>query len=169
MTLEKKAKVSLTDEQLAIREANRQKAAPYKERRIALGLLQKELAEKANIHKTTISFMEAGKRWPLWETRQKIRRVLEMPKEPEERIYSDEQLAVWESNRQKAAPYKERRIALGLSQKELTEKSGISNLTISYGSGKGLAAVGNTSKNPACAGNAGRTSLFHRRTECHFS
>ena len=88
MTLEKKAKVPLTDEQLAVREANRQKAAIYKERRIALGLLQKDLAEKANIHKTTISLMEAGKVWPQWETRQKIRRVLGMP---EEQVYSIEE------------------------------------------------------------------------------
>ena len=88
MTLEKKAKVPLTVEQLAVREANRQKAAIYKERRIALGLLQKDLAEKANIHKTTISLMEAGKVWPQWETRQKIRRVLGMP---EERVYSIEE------------------------------------------------------------------------------
>ena len=37
-----KAKVPLTDEQLAIREANKKKAAIYKERRITLGLSQKQ-------------------------------------------------------------------------------------------------------------------------------
>ena len=58
MTLEKKAKVSLTDEQLAAREANRQKAAPYKERRIALGLSQKELTEKSGISNPTISLTQ---------------------------------------------------------------------------------------------------------------
>lgn len=72
--------------------------------------------------------METGKHPPTWETCQKIRRVLRMP---EEQVYSVERLAVWKSNRQKAAPYKERRIALGLSQKQLAEKAGIKNSTIS--------------------------------------
>ena len=85
--------------------------------------MQKELAEKAGIDRSTISYMESGKYNPRWETRQKIRRVLGMPEEPEERIYSNEQLAVWESNRQKATPYKERRIALGLSQTQLAQKA----------------------------------------------
>ena len=58
LTLEKKAKAPLTNEQLAIREANQQKAAVYKERRIALGLLQKELAEKASVSVSTITNME---------------------------------------------------------------------------------------------------------------
>ena len=88
LILEKKAKAPFTDEQLAIRGANRQKAAPYKERRIALGLLQKELAQKAGIDRSTISYMESGKCSPRWETRQKIRRVLGMP---EEGIYSIEE------------------------------------------------------------------------------
>lgn len=85
MTLEKKSKVSLTDEQLAIREANRQKAAVYKERRIALGLSQEQLAQKAGIDRSTVSHMESGQYSPLWETRQKIRYALGMP---EERFYS---------------------------------------------------------------------------------
>ena len=85
MTLEKKSKVSLTDEQLAIREANRQKAAVYKERRIALGLSQEQLAQKAGIDRSTVSHMESGQYSPLWETRQKIRYALGMP---EERLYS---------------------------------------------------------------------------------
>jgi len=131
LTLEKKSKASLTDEQLAIREANRQKAAVYKERRIALGLSQEQLAQKAGIDRSTISYMESGKCSPRWETRQKIRRVLGMPEESEEQVYSIEQLAVWESNRQKAAPYKERRVALGLSQTQLAKKAGIKNSTIS--------------------------------------
>ena len=126
LTLEKKVKASLTDEQLAVREANRQKAAIYKERRIALGLLQKELAEKASVSVSTITNMETGKHPPTWETCQKIRRVLRMP---EEQVYSVERLAVWKSNRQKAAPYKERRIALGLSQKQLAEKADIKSLS----------------------------------------
>ena len=83
-----RTKVSLTDEQLAIRKANRQKAAPYKERRIALGLLQKELAEKAGVAEITIGKMETGQNWPQWETRQKIRRVLGLS---EERAYSIEE------------------------------------------------------------------------------
>jgi len=83
-----KAKVTLTDEQLAIREANRQKAAPYKERRMALELSRKQLAEKAGIELHTICTMEAGKVWARWETRQKIRPALGMP---EERAYSVEE------------------------------------------------------------------------------
>ena len=130
-----KAKVTLTDEQLAIREANRQKAAPYKERRMALGLSQKQLAEKAGVEQHTICNMETGRRPPTWETCQKVRRVLGMP---EEQFYSirvkvtltDEQLAIREANRQKAAPYKERRIALGLSQKQLAEKASMGISTI---------------------------------------
>lgn len=122
-----KAKVPLTDEQLAIREANKKKAAIYKERRITLGLSQKQLAKKAGVAIATISNMETGRYQPTWETCQKIRRVLGMP---EEQIYSVEQLAVWESNRQKAALYKERRIALGLSQKQLIQKAGVGLHTI---------------------------------------
>ena len=83
-----KAKVPLTDEQLAIREANRQKAAPYKERRMALELSQKQLAEKAGVELHTICTMETGKVWPRWDTCQKIRRALGMP---EERFYSIEE------------------------------------------------------------------------------
>jgi len=135
LTLEKKAKVPLTDEQLAIREANKKKAAIYKERRITLGLSQKQLAKKAGVAIATISNMETGRYQPTWETCQKIRRVLGMP---EERFYSirtkvsltDEQLAIRKANRQKAAPYKERRIALGLLQKELAEKAGVAEITI---------------------------------------
>ena len=83
-----RTKIPPADEQLAIREANRQKAAPYKERRIALGLLQKQLAEKAGVSASTIDRMETGKSWPQWDTCQKIRHVLEMP---EERVYSIEE------------------------------------------------------------------------------
>ena len=130
-----KAKVTLTDEQLAIREANRQKAAPYKERRMALGLSQKQLAEKAGVGVATIVSMETGRCPPTWETCQKVRRVLGMP---EEQFYSirekvpltGEQLAIREANRQKAVPYKERRIALELSQKQLAEKAGVARVTI---------------------------------------
>ena len=93
-----KAKVPLTDEQLAIREANKKKAAIYKERRITLGLSQKQLAKKAGVAIATISNMETGRYQPTWETCQKIRRVLGMP---EEQIYSVEQLAVWEKKKTK--------------------------------------------------------------------
>lgn len=85
LTLEKKEKAPLTDEQLAVKEANRQKAAIYKERRIALGLSQKQLAQKTGVSYNSIQGMETGKSWPRWETRQKIRHVLGMP---EERLYS---------------------------------------------------------------------------------
>ena len=122
MTLEKKAKVPLTDEQLAIREANKKKAVPYKERRIALGLSQKQLAEKAGISVETIANMETGRHLPTWKTCQKIRRALGMP---EEQLYSTEQLAAMEANRQKAIVYKEHRVALGLSQEQLAEKAGV--------------------------------------------
>ena len=83
-----KAKVPLTDEQLAIREANKKKAAIYKERRIALGLSQKQLIQKAGVGLHTIHRIENGKNWPRWETRQKIRHALGMP---EERVYSIEE------------------------------------------------------------------------------
>ena len=83
-----KAKVPLTDEQLAVKEANRQKAAVYKERRIALGLSQKQLIQKAGVGLHNIHRIESGKNWPRWETRQKIRRALGMP---EERVYSIEE------------------------------------------------------------------------------
>ena len=58
LTLEKKEKAPLTDEQLAVKEANRQKAAIYKERRIALGLSQKQLAQKTGVSYNSIQGME---------------------------------------------------------------------------------------------------------------
>ena len=61
MTLEKKEKAPLTDEQVAVKEANRQKAAIYKERRIALGLSQKQLAQKTGVSYNSIQGMETGK------------------------------------------------------------------------------------------------------------
>lgn len=72
----------------AVEAENREKAAPYIERRIALGLSKKELAQKAGVHVSTISEMEAGRHAPCWDTRQKIRRALEMP---EERSYTEEE------------------------------------------------------------------------------
>lgn len=83
-----KLKKQLSAEELARREANREKAQPYIERRLALGLKKKELAEKAGITACAIQAMESGRNWPCWDTRQKLRRVLEMP---EERSYTAEE------------------------------------------------------------------------------
>ena len=76
-----------TAEEEAIEAANREKIAPYIERRVALGLTKKELAEKAGVDPATVRCMETGKYSPCWETRQKIRRALGMP---EERYYTIE-------------------------------------------------------------------------------
>lgn len=78
-------KVHYTPEQVAANKAN---AAPYKERRLALGLSQRQLAEKIGIDRSTIRTMENGWHKPYWETRQKIRRVLGMP---EERFFTTEE------------------------------------------------------------------------------
>ena len=75
-------------EEEAVMTANREKAAPYVERRVALGLTKKELAEKAGLAVSTIRGMEAGRCAPCWETRQKIRKALGMP---EERYYTAEE------------------------------------------------------------------------------
>ncbi len=83
-----KPKEQLSAEELARREANRERAQPYIERRLALGLKKKDLAEKSGITYETILSLETGKNWPCWETRQKLRRVLGMP---EERSYTAEE------------------------------------------------------------------------------
>lgn len=58
-----------------------QKYAPYRERRLELGLQQSELAELAGTSTSAISEMERGNKDPHWETRQKIRRALGWPEE----------------------------------------------------------------------------------------
>ena len=78
-------KVHYTPEQIVANKAN---AAPYKERRLALGLSQKQLAQKAGIDESAYRRMELGQSIPIWETRQKIRRVLGMP---EERVFTTEE------------------------------------------------------------------------------
>lgn len=70
------------------KDANKGKSAPYIERRKALGLSQKALAEKSGVGHGTIKDMESGKSFPRWETRQKLRRALGMP---EERYFSTEE------------------------------------------------------------------------------
>lgn len=55
--------------------------APYRERRIELGLTQAELAQRAGLKADTISTMETGKNEPLWKTRQAIRKALGWPEE----------------------------------------------------------------------------------------
>ena len=57
------------------------KYAPYRERRLELGLQQSELAELAGTATSTISEMERWNKDPHWETRQKIRRALGWPEE----------------------------------------------------------------------------------------
>lgn len=64
----------------------REKAAPYRNQRISMGLTQKELAEKAGVNLKTIKDLEYGKAWPGWQTRKKLRCVLGMP---EERCYPE--------------------------------------------------------------------------------
>lgn len=75
-------------EELARREANREKARPYIERRLALGMSQVGLAQKAGVDKATVRGMETGRYSPCWDTRQKLRRALGMP---EERSYTEEE------------------------------------------------------------------------------
>jgi len=67
------------------RRANWERAREYAERRCALCLTQAQLAKKADVHVSTIVALENGRTWPVWDTRQKIRRALGMP---EERYYS---------------------------------------------------------------------------------
>ena len=52
-------------EELARREANKEKAQPYIERRLALGLSKAGLAQKAGVDKTTVGGMESGRCWPV--------------------------------------------------------------------------------------------------------
>lgn len=61
-------KVHYTPEQVAVNKAN---AAPYKERRLALGFSQKQLAQKAGVDESAYRRMELGQSVPIWETRQK--------------------------------------------------------------------------------------------------
>lgn len=62
--------------------------APIVERRRELGISQQELARLAGVHYQTVHRMETGTQVPLWETRQKLRRVLGLP---EERYFTVEQ------------------------------------------------------------------------------
>jgi len=54
---------------------------PIVERRRALGISQHELARLAGVHYQTVHRMETGAQTPIWETRQKLRRVLGLPEE----------------------------------------------------------------------------------------
>lgn len=58
-----------------------QKYAPYRARRLELGLQQEELAERAGLAVQTISAMESGSRDVHWATLQKIRKALDWPEE----------------------------------------------------------------------------------------
>lgn len=55
--------------------------APIVERRQELGISQHELARLAGVHYQTVHRMEIGTQIPMWETRQKLRRVLGLPEE----------------------------------------------------------------------------------------
>ena len=57
------------------------KYAPYRSRRLELGLQQEELAKLAGVAVQTISAMESGSRDVHWATRQKIRKALGWPEE----------------------------------------------------------------------------------------
>jgi len=87
-TATREPRKQLSPEEATRREANKEKAQPYIERRLALGLKKKDLAEKAGITADAVRAMESGRSWPCWETRQKLRRVLGMP---EERSYTAEE------------------------------------------------------------------------------
>lgn len=87
-TAPSRSKKELSAEEIARREANREKAQPYIERRLALGLKKVDLARKAGITPDTVREFESGRSWPCWETRQKLRRALDMP---EERNYTDDE------------------------------------------------------------------------------
>lgn len=87
-TAAKAPKKQLGAEEFACREANIEKARPYIERRLALGLKKTELAKRAGVNTATVCNMELGRRWPCWDTRQKLRRALGMP---EERNYTEEE------------------------------------------------------------------------------
>ena len=65
-----------TNESDPEKEKRIEKYTPYRDRRLELGLTQKELAEKAGVADTTISAMECGLNDPIWQTRQKIRKAL---------------------------------------------------------------------------------------------
>lgn len=58
-----------------------EKYAPYRARRLELGLTQIELARRAGLKKMTVSAMECGKNEPMWASRQKIRKALGWPEE----------------------------------------------------------------------------------------
>ena len=51
------------------------------ERRQELGISKHELARLAGVHYRTVQRMETGVQMPIWETRQKLRRVLGLPEE----------------------------------------------------------------------------------------
>lgn len=57
------------------------KYAPYRSRRLELGLQQEELAKLAGVAVQTVSAMESGSRDVHWATRQKIRKALGWPEE----------------------------------------------------------------------------------------
>lgn len=62
--------------------------APIVKRRQELGISQHELAQLAGVHYQTVHRMETGTQVPIWETRQKLRRVLGLA---EERSFTVEQ------------------------------------------------------------------------------
>lgn len=54
---------------------------PIVECRQELGISQQELARLAGVHYQTVHRMEIGTQIPIWETRQKLRRVLGLPED----------------------------------------------------------------------------------------
>lgn len=58
-----------------------EKYAPYRKRRLELGMRQETLAEKAGVTQSTIWTMECGICEPLWKNLQKIRKALGWPEE----------------------------------------------------------------------------------------
>ena len=57
------------------------KYAPYRARRLELGLQQEEVAKRAGVEVQTVTAMESGSREVHWATRQKIRKALGWPEE----------------------------------------------------------------------------------------
>ena len=55
--------------------------APMLRRRLELEMSLKELSSRSGVGERTLSDLEAGRHTPTWDTRQKIRRALDMPEE----------------------------------------------------------------------------------------
>lgn len=112
-----------------------------KERRLACGLTQEQLAEKVGVSRTAVRNWEKGRSQPE-EARSSVLaaalecdvasiRTLAKKCGRPRREHSAAELAIEAENRERAMPYISRRKALGLTQKELARRTGIHPRTIS--------------------------------------